>query len=143
MAADHRQGANMAPSRETLIELEMKFWQSIMDGDSDAAADMLTEPALMVSSHGAIQFDRNEYRKMAEQGPMVLSDFELTDMKVVFPNETTAILSYHVKQTVTPRGKEKGTTQEVNDTSTWVKNGDRWQCVAHTETPAAIGRAKH
>jgi ketosteroid isomerase-like protein len=133
----------MAPSRETLIELEMKFWQSIMDGDSDAAADMLSEPALMVSSHGAIQFDRDEYRKMAEQGPMVLSDFELSDMKVVFPNEITAILSYHVKQTVTPRGKDKGTTQEVNDTSTWVKNGDRWQCVAHTETPAAVGRAKH
>jgi len=137
----------MAPSRETLIELEMKFWQSIVDGDSDAAAELLSEPALMVSAHGAIQFDREEYRRMAEQGPLVLSDFELSDMKVVFPNEITAILSYHVKQTVAPRdtgnGKNKGTTQEVNDTSTWVKNGDRWQCVAHTETPAAIGRSRH
>ena len=133
----------MAPSRETLIELEMKFWQSIVDGDSEAAANMLSEPALMVSSHGAIQFDRDQYRKMAEHGPLVLSDFELSDMKVVFPNDITAILSYHVKQTVTPRGKDKGTTQEVNDTSTWVKNGDHWQCVAHTETPAAVGRAKH
>lgn len=137
----------MAPSRETLIELEMKFWQSIVDGDSDAAADMLTEPALMVSSHGAIQFGRDDYRRMAETGPMVLSDFEFSDMQVVFPNDSTAILSYHVKQTVMPRdqggGKGKGTTQEVNDTSTWVRNGDRWQCVAHTETPAAVGRARH
>lgn len=137
---------NKAPSRETLIELEMKFWQSIVDGDSDAAADMLTEPALMVSSHGAIEFGRDDYRRMAETGPMVLSDFEFSDMKVVFPNDSTAILSYHVKQTVTPRekanGKNRSTTQEVNDTSTWVRNGERWQCVAHTETPA-VDRARH
>jgi hypothetical protein len=97
----------------------------------------------MVSAHGAIQFDHDQYRKMAEQGPMVLSDFELSDMKVVFPNETTAILSYHVRQTVKPRGAGKGTTQEVNDTSTWIKNGERWLCVAHTETPSLAPRSTH
>lgn len=133
----------MTSARETLIELEMKFWQSIVDGDSAAAAELLDDQALMVSSHGAIQFNRDQYRKMAETGPMVLSDFELSDMKVVFPNDRTAILSYHVKQTVTPRGKDKGTTQEVNDTSTWIKNGERWQCVAHTETPASGSRSRH
>lgn len=133
----------MTSPRETLIELEMKFWQSLVDGDSDTAAELLNEPALMVSSHGAIQFDRDQYRRMADTGPMVLSDFEFSDMQVVFPNDSTAILSYHVKQTVTPRGQDKGTTQEVNDTSTWIKNGDRWQCVAHTETPATVSRSKH
>ena len=133
----------MTSARETLIELEMKFWQSMVDDDPDTAVELLNDQALMVSSHGAIQFDRDQYRKMAETAPMMLSDFELSDMKVVFPNDSTAILSYHVKQTVTPRGKDKGMTQEVNDTSTWIKNGDRWQCVAHTETPAAAARSRH
>jgi len=121
---------------ETLIALEKKFWQSMVDNDSDAAIAMLNEPAIMVSGHGAIKFDHNTYRRMAEQGPMQLSQFELSDVQVVFPNETTAVITYHVKQTVTPRGKSEATVQEVNDTSTWIKNGDRWQCVMHTETPA-------
>jgi hypothetical protein len=132
----------MTDPKETLIELETRFWQSMVDGDSDTATELLNEPALMVSSHGAIQFDRAGYRKMAEQGPMVLSDFELSDMKVVFPNDSLAILSYHVKQKVAPRGKGHVATQEVNDTSTWIKNGDRWQCVMHTETPA-VSRSRH
>jgi hypothetical protein len=121
---------------ETLIALETKFWQSLVDDDSDAAIAMLNDPALMVSGHGAIKFDHEMYRRMAEQGPMKLSQFELSDVQVVFPNETTAVLTYHAKQTVTSRGNSERTVQEVNDSSTWVKNGDRWRCVMHTETPA-------
>ena len=133
----------MATPKETLIDLEKKFWQSMVDNDPDTAVDLLGESSLMVSQHGVIQFDRDGYRKMAEQGPNVLSAFELSDVNVAFPNDSIAILSYHVTQTVKQRGKEKGTRQEVNDTSTWVKNGDRWQCVAHTETPAAPAQARH
>ena len=31
----------------------------------------------------------------------------------------------------------------MNDTSTWVKVGDEWRCVMHTETPAGAEKAKH
>ena len=133
----------MHTSSKTLIDLETRFWQAIVDQDPDTATELLNEPALMVSSHGAMQFDHAGYRKMAEQGPMVLSEFELSDMKVVFPNDNLAILSYHVKQKMSQRGKASGgSTQEVNDTSTWIKNGERWQCVMHTETPA-VSNARH
>ncbi|NPC55678.1 nuclear transport factor 2 family protein [Caenimonas soli] len=133
----------MPTPSKTLIDLETKFWQSMVDQDTDAALEMLSEPALMVSSHGAMKFDHAGYRKMAEQGSMVLKSFELSDMEVVFPNETTAILTYHVKQGVAPRGKGESTAQEMNDTSTWVQNGARWQCVMHTETPAEAKHAAH
>jgi hypothetical protein len=133
----------MPSPRDTLIDLENRFWQSMVDGDTETAVDLLSEQSLMVSQHGAMQFDRDAYRKMAEQGPNVVTDFKLSDVNVLFPNDSTAILTYHVKQTVAPRGEDQGSVQEVNDTSTWVKNGERWQCVAHTETPAAPGRAKH
>ena len=119
-----------------LIELENRFWQSIVDEDTDTAVEMLTEPALMVSTHGAMQFDHAGYRQMAEKGSMVLTSFELSDMNVVFPNDSTAVLTYHVKQKVAERGNGKSKVQEMNDTSTWIKSGDRWQCVIHTETPA-------
>ncbi len=126
----------MPTPSKTLIDLETKFWHSLVSQDTDTAIELLTEPALMVSAHGAMKFDHAAYRRMAEQGPMVVKSFEFSDMAVVFPNETTAVMSYHVKQGLSPRGKEETTVQEMNDTSTWVKTGDGWQCVMHTETPA-------
>jgi len=124
--------------KETLIDLETRFWQSMVDQDSDVAVSLLNEPALMVSQHGSIKFDHAGYRKMAEQGKMVITSFELKDVDVVFPNETTAILSYRVTQRVENREKSasKGpATQDMADTSTWVKAADGWRCVMHTETP--------
>jgi hypothetical protein len=57
----------MPTPSQTLIDLETKFWQSMIDQDTDAAVAMLSEPALMVSSHGAMKFDHAGYRKMADQ----------------------------------------------------------------------------
>lgn len=126
----------MRTSNKTLIELETKFWQSMVDQDPDTAVTLLSEPALMVGSHGAMKFDHAGYRKMAEQGTMVLTSFELSDVEVMFPNDTTAVLTYRVKQGVASRGKATSTMQEMADTSTWVQSeADDWRCVMHTETP--------
>ena len=127
----------MTNATRTLIDLETKFWQSMVDQDTDAALEMLCEPALMVSSHGAMKFDHAGYRKMAEQGPKVLTSYELSDVNVVFPNYATAIVTYRVRQGTAPRGGKKGEVEEMNDTSTWIRSGERWQCAIHTETPAA------
>jgi hypothetical protein len=97
---------------------------------------MLCEPALMVSSHGAMKFDHDGYRKMAEQGSLVLTSFEFSNLQIVFPNENTAVLTYHVRQKLKPRATGNAMTQEMNDTSTWIRTLDGWKCVVHTETPA-------
>lgn len=126
----------MANPRETIIDLENKFWQSMVDHDTDIALDMLTEPALMVSSHGVMKFGHEDYRRMAEKDSLVLKEFELTNMEVVFPNDATAVCSYRARQRMSQRGKSDATEQEMNDTSTWVKTPEGWKCVMHTETPA-------
>jgi len=127
----------MQSQAKTIMDLERKFWQSMVDNETDVALGMLAEPSLMVSSHGAMSFDHAKYRQMAEQGNSVLKSFELSDMQVIFPNDNTAVATYHVKQVMAPRGKSDGaTTEEVNDTSTWVKTMDGWKCVMHTETTA-------
>jgi hypothetical protein len=123
-------------TRENLIELEKRFWQSLVEQDSDTAIQLLAEPSLMVSEHGAMQFDHAGYRKMAEHGPKVLRSFEFSNMQVMFPNESTAVLTYHVKQEMAPRDQNDGVMQEMNDSSTWIKEGKFWKCVMHTETPA-------
>jgi hypothetical protein len=135
----------MSTATQTLIELEKKFWQSMVDQDADTAIDMLNEPALMVSSHGAMKFDHAGYRSMAEKGPMVVTDFELSDMEVLMPSDSTAILTYRVRQTVAPReagADQHATTQDMLDSSTWVREGQGWRCVMHTETPA-VSSASH
>ena len=125
----------MHTSKGELIKLENKFWQSIVDNDTDTAVNLLDEPALMVSSHGAMQFDHQGYRKMAEQGSMTLKSFELSDMNVLFPDEDTAVLTYHAKQAMAQKGKPEQITQEMADSSVWMRKGGAWRCVMHTETP--------
>jgi len=128
----------MADESKTLIELENKFWQSMVDDDAGTATSLLTEPAVMVSGHGAFQFDHAAYRKMASQGPRVVTSFQLQDVKVVFPTPDTAVLTYKVRQGVAPRDDRSAVeTQEMHDASTWVRSGKAWKCVMHTETPAA------
>ena len=121
--------------RKTLVDLETRFWQSMVDQDTDTALSLLCDPAVMVSAHGAMKFDHDGYRKMAEQGTMVLTSFKFSDMEVVFPNQSTAVLTYHVRQTMALRGKTENVTQEMTDSSTWVLSGTDWLCVLHTETP--------
>ncbi|WP_298929624.1 nuclear transport factor 2 family protein [uncultured Ramlibacter sp.] len=132
----------MPNSSKTLIDLETKFWQAMVDNDSETATALLAEPALIVGGKGAMQFDHAGYRKMASQGPQVLTSFELDDIQVVFPNEDTAVLTYRATQGVAPRGnKEAEEFEEMNDSSTWVRAGKAWKCVLHTETPVATEAA--
>lgn len=132
----------MQAARHELIDLENRFWQSMVDEDTDTALSLLDEPALMVSSHGAMQFDHAGYRKMAEQGTMVIKSFELSDVNVVFPTDETAVLTYRVKQAITPRGEEKEVRQEMADSSVWTRKDGGWRCVMHTETAVDAPAAK-
>lgn len=133
----------MPTASSTIIELEKRFWQSMVDGDTDAALKILAEPALMVSAHGAMKFDHAAYRKMADQGAMVVTSYEMSDTHVLFPNPSTAVMTYRVKQGVAPRGKGEASMQEMNDTSTWTQTDQGWQCVMHTETPVATPAPGH
>jgi hypothetical protein len=120
-----------------MVELENRFWQSMVDHATDVAIELLCEPALMVSVHGAIKFDHAAYRAMSEQGAQEVKSFELSDVDVVFPNETTAVLTYRVRQGVARRDKGSTTKHEdMQDSSTWVKTATGWRCAIHTETPS-------
>lgn len=115
--------------------LEKAFWQSMVDGKPSIATGMLAEPAVMVSSHGALKFDHAEYTKMAKEDPGKLVDFKITDLDVVFPREDVAVASYHVDQSMERDGKPS--RLQMYDSSTWVKVDGQWLCVMHTESPAA------
>jgi ketosteroid isomerase-like protein len=132
----------MSNESKILVELETRFWQAMVDADSDTATALLTEPAVMVSARGAFQFDHATYRQMADLGPRVVTSFKLRNVNVVFPNPDTAVLTYQVKQGVAPRDDRSAVEfEEMHDTSTWVRAGKSWKCVMHTETPVATEMA--
>lgn len=140
--SSNEKSPNPTSAHKLLIGLETKFWQSMVDQNTDAALRLLHDPSMMATAHGAMKFDHAGYRKMAEQGSTVVTAFALSDVEVMFPNETTAVLTYRVKQTVGARDGGKSTTQNMSDTSTWVHLDKRWQCVLHTESPMQPQPAK-
>lgn len=131
----------MPSAHSELIDLENRFWQSLVDEDTDSALAMLDEPSRMVSSHGAMEFDHAKYREMAEKGTMVVKSFELSDMQVAFPTDNTAVVTYRVKQSLAERGRSAEIQQEMADSSVWTKKNGQWLCAMHTETP--IDQNKH
>lgn len=126
----------MPTAETTLINLEKKFWQSMVDEDTDTALGMLAQPSLLVSSHGAMQFDHAQYRQMADQGSMVIKSFELSDVNVMFPNDDTAVLTYKVRQAMAERGEDESEAVEqlMADSSVWMRKDGEWRCFMHTET---------
>ncbi|MGO1003471.1 nuclear transport factor 2 family protein [Lysobacter sp. CA196] len=125
----------MSKQKNEIERLEKAFWQSILEGSPQVATEMLTEPALMVSGHGANKFDHAAYTKMANDDRFKLLDYKISAMDVLLPTEDVAVASYRVVQKVETEGK--ATEMDVYDTSTWVKVDGQWRCVMHTESPAA------
>jgi ketosteroid isomerase-like protein len=125
----------MQDASRDIETLENAFWKSLVDRDADAATAMLAPQALMVSGHGAMRFDPPQYAKMLQDPDHGLLEYTLSDMEVLFPSEDVAIATYKAHQTMTMDGEEL--TQDVVDSSTWVRMGGTWKCVAHTESEAA------
>ena len=124
----------MQQARLDIEKLEHAFWESLLERDADAAAALLAPQALMVGSHGAMQFDPPQYARMLQDPKHGLLDYKLSGMDVMFPAEDVAIAIYRAHQKMRMDGRE--VERDVVDSSTWVRMGGTWKCVAHTESEA-------
>ncbi|WP_257385484.1 nuclear transport factor 2 family protein [Tahibacter caeni] len=122
----------MNKRKSEIEKLERAFWDSMIAGKPEIATGMLTEPAVMVSGHGANKFDHAAYTRMARDDRYKLVDYTISDMDVIFPRDDVAIATYQVDQRMEMQGKP--VQMDVYDTSTWVKVGGDWRCVMHTES---------
>jgi hypothetical protein len=126
---------NEATGRQEIERLERAFWQSMVDGEPRVASGMLAEPALSVSGHGVSRFDHATYERMAKDDAFRLVDYEIRDFDVLFPTDDVAVAAYMVTQSMEMEGEPL--TEDVFDTSTWIRTGEGWRCVAHTESRKA------
>ena len=122
----------MAESSRTILDLESRFWQSMVDKDSETAKAMIADECLITGPMGSMKIDPEKYAKMTEEGQWSLDSFEFSDTEVIFPSDGVAVVAYKVHQ----KGKMKGKAMDMQcaDSSTWIRDGDAWKCALHTET---------
>lgn len=122
----------MQASKETILNLETRFWQSMVDKDPGTAMKLIADQCLITGSMGTMQITPQKYAEMTREGQWSLDRFEFTDVSVVQPNEDTAVIAYKVHQTGTMKGQR--VDLHCADSSAWVRDGNAWKCVLHTET---------
>ena len=121
-------------SEKTIIDLEKKFWQSMVDKDTEAAIAMLPEESIVTGAQGAALMKHDDYRGMAKQGERLwtLKSFKFDDIKVTFPAADVAVIAYKVTEEMEVEGKAM--TLKAVDATTWVKRKDGWRAALHTES---------
>jgi len=122
----------MPASAQSIVELESRFWQSMVDKDTALAKTMIADECLITGPQGAMRIDPEKYERMTRDGQWRLDHYQFSDVAVIFPREDTAVIAYTVHQT----GEMKGQPMDLAcaDSSTWVRDGEDWKCALHTET---------
>ncbi|MFC4256425.1 DUF4440 domain-containing protein [Altererythrobacter xixiisoli] len=122
----------MAQQSKTIIDLETRFWQSMVDKDAASAKALIAEECLITGPQGSMLIDPAAYEAMTEQGNWSLETFSFSAIQVIFPKDDTAVIAYTVNQ----RGDMDGRPMDLTcaDATTWVSDGSAWKCVLHTET---------
>ena len=125
----------MAQTEEQkIIDLEQKFWRTMVDKDTEASVAMLPEKSIVAGAQGSALLTRDDYRGMAKQGDKLwqLKSFRLDDVKVTLPAKNVAIIAYTVTEEMEVEGKPL--TLKAADATTWVRQEGEWMAALHTES---------
>jgi len=122
----------MSADKKTIVDLETRFWRSMVDKDAKLAKTMIADQCLITGPMGSMKIDPDAYEKMTEEGQWSLESFEFSDLEVIFPSDGVAVIAYKVHQ----KGELKGKAMDLKcaDSTTWVRDGEAWKCALHTET---------
>jgi hypothetical protein len=115
-----------------LVSLETRFWQSMKERDTEAALRLTADPCLVTGGQGVGRLDHATFAGMMDNATWVLKDFTFSDVKVERVSDDVAVIAYKVKENLTVDGKPL--SFQAADASTWVRKGDGWVCVLHTES---------
>ena len=113
--------ARAADDTETLIKLDQQWGESGMKGDTAAVSKLLADNVVSVTEKGV----RGKQAELADNPPAPAgARYEPTDVKVVFLNPDTAIMTHGTK------GEDAHYSLHV-----WSRKGGTWHVVATSTTP--------
>lgn len=121
--------------KKEFLEVEKAYWNAIEKEDFDTIKKMTHFPCIVAGRQGTQALDEAAYKKMMDAG----KDHKLKVLEISQTNiETvgnTVFIGYliEIEHTV---NTEKNTGKYAC-TSAWVKEGNEWKCVLHTESDLA------
>jgi hypothetical protein len=115
-----------------ILQLENRFWQSMVDHDAAAGAAMTADPCIVTGAQGVGKIDRATFTKMMDGGTWKLLSFAFSEVQFEQIADDVAVIAYKVREELTVDGKPL--TMEAADASTWVKRDGAWVCALHTES---------
>ena len=122
--------------KQTLLDLEKRFWDAMRAKDAGTAANMTDDGCIIVGAQGVSAVDPKTMGKLTTEGDWQLQQFSFDERstQVQFVNEDVAIVAYKVNERVVVDGKT--VPIEANDSSVWVRRNGEWRCALHTESLA-------
>jgi hypothetical protein len=118
--------AYAADETDALIALDKQWGESVVKGDTTAAAKVLADKVVSVNESGV----KGKQGVLADTKPAPAGTrYEPTDYKVTFINPDTAIMTHGTK------GTDAHYSLHV-----WSRKGGTWQVLATSTTPAASGK---
>ena len=115
---------------QALMDMEGQAWAVVRDRQPDSFKGLVTDDFVIVSSWGTQ--DLNQKVADINNTNFTLKGFTFSDMKVGFPAERSAVVTYKAAYQYVAGGKEG--QDEVNCSSVWANRGDKWLAIIHTES---------
>ena len=115
---------------QTLMEKEGQAWAAIRDRQADTFKGLVTENFVTVSSWGFQ--DLNQKVADINNPNFTLKEFAFSDMKVIFPAQNNAVVTYKATYKYVVGGQEGGGA--VNCSSVWANRDNKWLGLIHTES---------
>ncbi|RLE20496.1 MAG: nuclear transport factor 2 family protein [Actinobacteria bacterium] len=115
-------------------QLETAMWNSLVDGDGDAAGRLLSSDYLGVYTTGFS--GRDDYIAALANGPIAAS-FEISQSQMFVLSDTEVLYSYRADF----KSQKDGPAEAMYISSLWCLRDDRWVNVFSQDTPSEESRS--
>lgn len=127
--------------KQELLALEKQYWNAVKEKDSATATSLSDDPCMVVGAQGVGELGRSELGKMLQGATYELNAFSLEDVHMRQISDDVVALAYTVKEALVVDGQT--VKLEAFDSSVWVRRGEQWVCVVHTESLAGDPFGRH
>ena len=127
-----RPAISRARSQRMIIATERKLWEAWKNKDMKPFRANIAADAVMIGDSGVA--DKKASLAAMEGMACDVKSYELSDIKVTFLNNGTAIMTYKSAQDATCAGQ--AVPPVVWSSSVYVMRGGRWLAASHQETAA-------
>jgi hypothetical protein len=128
-------------SEQEILDVEREYWDSMISKDPSVATRLTGDRALITGAQGVSEVTSAAIGQMVQSDAWKLKRYTFSDVRVLTPTPDTAILAYHVTEDLEVDGQPL--TLEANDSTVWVRSGDGWVSVLHTESVAGDPFGRH